>query len=79
MKESTIIAKFKEAEQQRLQNNRMVQSIVQDMQDLQQTFAGFIAVIRRLPGYDDVIKQMTDERAAEEENKKDDTGLNLDD
>jgi DNA-binding ferritin-like protein len=77
MKESTIIAKFKEAEQQRLQNNRMVQSLVQDMQDFQKTFAGFISVIRRLPGYDDVIKQMTDERAAEAE-KKDDTGLNLD-
>lgn len=79
MKESTIIAKFNEAEQQRLQNNRMVQSLVQDLQDLQQTFAGFISVIRRLPGYDDVIKQMTDERAAEEANKKDETGLNLED
>ena len=56
---------------------RMVQSLVQDMQDFQQTFAGFISVIRRLPGYDDVIKQMTEERAAEEK-KKDDTGLNLD-
>ena len=76
MKESTIIAKFKEAEAQRLQNNRMVQSLVQDMQDLQQTFAGFISVIRRLPGYDDVIKQMTEEREAEVE-EKDDTGLNL--
>jgi hypothetical protein len=79
MKESTIISKFKEAEGQRLQNNRMVQSLVQDLQDLQQTFAGFIAVIRRLPGYDDVIKQMTEERAAEEANKKDETGLNLED
>jgi hypothetical protein len=77
MKESTIIAKFKEAEQQRLQNNRMVQSLVRDMQDLQSTFAGFISVIRRLPGYDDVIKAMTEEREAQE--KKNETGLNLDD
>ena len=79
MKESTIIAKFNEGEQQRLQNNRMIQSLVQDLQDLQQTFAGFISVVRRLPGYDDVIKQMTEERAAEDENKQDKTGLNLDD
>lgn len=77
MKESTIIAKFNEAEQQRLQNNRMIQSLVQDFQNFQQTFAGFISVIRRLPGYDEVIKQMTEERAAEE--KKNETGLNLDD
>ena len=77
MKESTLISKFKEAEDQRLQNNRMIQSLVQDLQDLQQTFAGFISVIRRLPGYDDVIAEMTKERAEQE--KKNETGLNLDD
>ncbi len=77
MKESTLISKFKDAEDQRLQNNRMIQSLVQDLQDLQQTFAGFISVIRRLPGYDDVIAAMTKERAEQEKNKE--TGLNLDD
>lgn len=77
MKESTIITKFNTCDSERLQNNRMIQSLVQDMQDLQQTFAGFINVIRRLPGYDEVIKQLTDERAEEVE-KKDETGLNLD-
>ena len=76
MKESTIISKFSVAENERLQNNRMIQTLVHDFQEFQQTFAGFISVIRRLPGYDDVIKQMTEERAAEE--KKNETGLNLD-
>lgn len=77
MKESTLISKLKEAEDQRLQNNRMIQSLVRDLQDLQQTFAGFINVIRRLPGYDDVITEMTKERAEQE--KKNESGLNLDD
>ena len=76
MKESTIISKFSVAENERLQNNRMIQTLVRDFQEFQQTFAGFISVIRRLPGYDDVIKQMTEERAAEE--KKNESGLNLD-
>lgn len=76
MKESTIISKFSVAENERLQNNRMIQTLVRDFQEFQQTFAGFISVIRRLPGYDEVIKQMTEERAAEE--KKNETGLNLD-
>jgi len=77
MKESTIISKFNVCENERLQNNRMIQTLVHDLQEFQQTFAGFISVIRRLPGYDEVIKQMTEERAAEE--KKNETGLNLDD
>jgi hypothetical protein len=77
MKESEIIRKFAESKNQILQNNKMLQSVIQDFQDLQQTFAGFISVIRRLPGYDDVIKEMVAERAQAEDDKNYNDGLDL--
>jgi len=61
MKESTLIVNFKKAERERLQNNQMIMSLVNDTEQLQQMVSGFLGVIRKLPGYDEAIKQLAKE------------------
>lgn len=58
MKESTIITNMQRAERERLQNNQMIGALVQDVQNLQQMMSGFLAVMRKLPGYDDAIAEL---------------------
>jgi hypothetical protein len=64
MKESTIIVNFKKAENERLQNNQMIMRMVDDLSQLQQMVSGFLGVIRKLPGYEDAIKEMSAEHEA---------------
>lgn len=67
MKESTLIVKLKQAEQQRLQNNQMVMALTQDVAQLQEFVSGFFKVVRRLPGYEEIIKELAAEHKAAEE------------
>lgn len=68
MKEQVIIGSFKAAQKERLQNNQMIGSNVQQIQELQQLAAGMLDVMRHLPGYKEAIAEVTklrEERAAE--------------
>ena len=64
MKEQTMIQKFKLGEQQRLQNNRMIGQLNQDVNNLQQMVSGFLGVLRKLPGYDEAITELAEEHEA---------------
>ena len=61
MKESVIITNFKMAEKQRIQNNQMIGALVDDTRQMQEMLAGFLNVIRRLPGYTEAIAELAKE------------------
>ena len=67
MKESTLILSLKRGEKERLQNNAMIMALTQDVANLQEMMAGMLQVIRRLPGYSDVIKELAAENKKKQE------------
>ena len=63
MKEDKLIKQLAQAKNERLQNNQMIQSLNQDVNDLQQMVSGFLGVIRLLHGYDDAIATLSEQHA----------------
>lgn len=61
MKEDKLIKQLAQAKNERLQNNQMIQSLNQDVSDLQQMVSGFLGVIRLLHGYDDAITTLSEQ------------------
>ncbi len=61
MKEDKLIKQLAQAKNERLQNNQMIQSLNQDVGDLQQMVSGFLGVIRLLHGYDDAITTLSEQ------------------
>jgi uncharacterized coiled-coil DUF342 family protein len=66
MKEDKLIKQLAQAKNERLQNNQMIQSLNQDVNDLQQMVSGFLGVIRLLHGYDDAITTLSEQHKAAE-------------
>ncbi len=66
MKESVLIEKLNRGQNERLQNNQMIQGITRDLGEMQQFVVGLLATMRKLPGYDAAIKELADENAAKE-------------
>ncbi len=61
MKEDKLIKQLAQAKNERLQNNQMIQSLNQDVGDLQQMVSGFLGVIRLLHGYNDAITTLSEQ------------------
>ncbi len=61
MKEVTLITTFKKHEKMIIQNNGMIGKLVDDAQQMQEMIAGFLGIMRKLPGYDKAIKELAKE------------------
>jgi hypothetical protein len=71
MKEQTVIQKFSEAKNERLQNNRMIGELSASVVELQNLVIGLIKVTRALSEYDDIVAKLKVEAEQAE-------GVNLD-
>lgn len=70
MKEVTLITTFKKHEKMIIQNNGMIGSLMNDVQQIQEMTAGFLGVIRKLPGYEKAINELAEEHAKREAEMK---------
>lgn len=66
MKEETMYRKWNENKDLIIQNNQMIGGIAKDTRQLQEMFTGIIGILRKLPGYDEAIKELAKEHEEKE-------------
>lgn len=61
MKEQTLIQKLNRGEQERLQNNQMIQHLMNELQLVQEFTTGLLSTMRKMPGYKEAIEELAAE------------------
>ena len=61
MKEQTLIEKLNRGENERLQNNQMIQHLMNELQLIQEFTTGLLSTMRKMPGYKEAIEELAAE------------------